>query len=230
MNISSNWRRLVAISLVLSALAGCATMQPTVNVQSSSTAELNQQHLKSIASIQHFGIQGRIGVQTDNRGFSGSTRWSHAPDSDSMAIFSPLGSQVATIDASDDGVILVADGKTYQANDTETLTQQTLGWRLPMQGLPDWVLGRPSPNNLDSTSEWDSAGRLTKLSQDGWNIEYNDYVAAAGFQLPRKITLRSVDGYSASSSQKSSPKTGLKLVLKLVIERWDVIAEPLPIK
>jgi outer membrane lipoprotein LolB len=226
MNTSTHWLRHAAATLVLTALAGCATMQPAVNVQSASTAEVNQLHLKSIASIKHFGIQGRIGVQTDNRGFSGSTRWSHAPDSDSMAIFSPLGSQVATIDASDDGVILNADGKTYKADDTETLTQQTLGWRLPMQGLPDWVLGRPSPNNLDSTSEWDGSGRLTKLSQDGWNIEYSDYVAASGFQLPRKITLRSIDGYSAKPSQKAAPK----IVLKLVVERWDVITEPLPIQ
>ncbi|HSH97155.1 MAG: lipoprotein insertase outer membrane protein LolB [Methylophilaceae bacterium] len=226
MNISTNWLRHAAVSLVLTTLAGCATMQPAVNVQSSSSAQVNQQHLKSIASINHFGIQGRIGVQTDNRGFSGSTRWSHAPDSDSMAIFSPLGSQVATIEASDDGVTLIADGKTYKADDTETLTQQTLGWRLPMEGLPDWVLGRPNPNHLDSTSEWDASGRLTKLSQDGWNIEYSNYVAASGFQLPRKITLRSVDGYGASTAQKASPK----IVLKLVVERWDVIAEPLPIK
>src|SRR5450830_2140962 len=104
MNISTHWLRHAALTLVLTALAGCATMQPAANVQSSSTAEVNQQHLKAIASIKHFGIQGRIGVQTDNRGFSGSTRWSHAPESDSMAIFSPLGSQVAMIDASDDGV------------------------------------------------------------------------------------------------------------------------------
>ena|SRR5450830_716304 len=222
-NTSINWLRHATIYLVLSTLAGCASMQPVVNVQSSSTAEVNQQHLKAIASIKHFGIQGRIGVQTDNRGFSGSTRWSHAPESDSMAIFSPLGSQVAMIDASDDGVTLIADGKTYKADNTEILTQKTLGWRLPMQGLPDWVLGRPSPDNLESTSEWDSAGRLTKLSQDGWNIEYSDYVAASGFDLPRKITLRSIDGYSANASQKPAPK----IVLKLVVEHWDVIAEPL---
>ncbi|HEY0269136.1 MAG TPA: lipoprotein insertase outer membrane protein LolB [Methyloradius sp.] len=226
MNTSTHWLRHAAATLVLTTLAGCANMQPAVNVQSSSTVEVNQQHLKSIAGIKHFGIQGRIGVQTDNRGFSGSTRWSHAPDSDSMAIFSPMGSQVATIDASDDGVILIADGKTYKANDTETLTQQTLGWRLPMQGLPDWVLGRPNPNNLGSASEWDASGRLTKLSQNGWNIEYSEYVTASGFQLPRKITLRSVDGYSASPSQKAAPR----IVLKLIVEHWDVIADPLPIK
>ncbi len=222
MNISTNWQQHAAVTLILATLAGCANIQPAIKVESASTAEVNQQHLKSIASINHFGIQGRIGVQTDNHGFSGSTRWSHAPDSDSMAIFSPLGSQIATIDASDDGVILITEGKTFKADDTETLTQQTLGWRLPMLGLPDWVLGRPSPNNLYSTSEWDSLGRLTKLSQDGWNIEYSDYVSTSGFQLPRKITLRSIDGFRPAPSERIPPK----IVLKLVVERWDVIAEP----
>lgn len=178
-------------------------MQP----QPASVPEINRQHLASLASIHTFNMQGRIGVQTAGKGFSGSSNWSHDGKSDDIALFSPLGAQVATITTSADGVELVTgEGKTYEAADVETLTQQNLGWSLPMRGLPDWILGRPSTGAVQG-QQWDEAGRLTRLEQDGWDIEYAQYVEANGYQLPGKVYMRSP-----------------KLNLKLIIERWEVPA------
>ena len=185
-------------------LSGCAGLQ--TQPQHASQPEVHQQHLASLADIKQFNIQGRIGVQTEGHGFSGSTHWHHDTTTDDIGLFSPLGSQVATINTTASGVVLVtSEGKTYTANDAETLTQETLGWSLPMQGLPDWVLGRPAPRAIQQ-SQWDEAGRLTRLKQDGWDIEYGQYVDSSGYQLPSKITLRSP-----------------KLNLKLVIERWNAL-------
>ena len=189
-------------------LSGCAGLQ--TQSQPASQPEVHQRHLASLADIKQFNIQGRLGVQTEGRGFSGSTRWHHDSTTDDIGLFSPLGSQVATINTTAAGVVLVtSEGKTYTANDAETLTQQTLGWSLPMQGLPDWVLGRPAPRAIEQ-SQWDEAGRLTRLKQDGWDIEYGQYIDSSGYQLPSKITLRSP-----------------KLNLKLIIERWDALQNKL---
>lgn len=76
-----------------------------------------------------------------------------------------------------------------------------------MQGLPDWVLGRPSAGSVDAAS-WDESGRLTSLQQDGWKIEYAEYRDAEGHQLPSRIDMRSP-----------------KLNLKLIIESWQLPAK-----
>jgi outer membrane lipoprotein LolB len=186
-------------------LVGCAAIQP-ITQPSGDPAAAYQQHLASLADIRQFSLQGRIGVQTEGKGFSGGTHWQHDNAGDNIALFSPLGSQIASIKTTADGVELVtSDGKSFSAKDAETLTQQNLGWGLPMQGLPDWVLGRPAAGSNASDSIWDSAGRLTKLKQDGWEIEYAEYVEASGQQLPGKINLRNP-----------------KLYLKLIIERWEI--------
>ena len=182
-------------------LAGCATLQPQVSAPS----VVYEQHLATLAEITQFNIEGRIGVQTDGKGFSGSTHWRHDINHDDIALFSPLGGPVATINTTLAGVVLVtSDGKIYHASDAATLTQQTLGWSLPMQGLPDWVLGRPAPG-LVSQSIWDEAGKITRLKQDGWDIEYAQYADASGHQLPTRITMRSP-----------------KLNLKFIIEHWSI--------
>jgi outer membrane lipoprotein LolB len=203
--VSSYWLRSWSLITVF-ALAGCAAMQqPTL--PSPPNAEIYRQHLAGLAEIRQFKLQGRIGVQNEGRGFSGSTRWQHDDAGDNIELFSPLGGQVATIRTTADGVQLTdSDGKNYSAKDAETLTQQTLGWSLPMQGLPDWALGRPAHGTVDvASATWDKEGRLTRLKQDGWEIEYPEYRETAGHQLPARITLRSP-----------------KLYLKLVIEQWDI--------
>jgi outer membrane lipoprotein LolB len=127
-----------------------------------------------------------------------------------IALFSPLGSQVASISTTPEGVTLTtSDGKAYYAQDAASLTQQNLGWSLPMKGLPDWVLGRPT-NSVVELTQWDETGYLVRLKQDGWDIEYAQYIAVNGYQLPGKVTLRS-----------------LKVNLKLIIEQWHMTDESL---
>lgn len=203
----SSWP--LTVALFSASMSGCAIVQPPAPVAPQDVA-IYHQHISGLADIKHFNIQGRIGVQNDGHGFSGSVRWQHASIGDNIELFSPLGGQVATIRTTDEGVQLTdSDGKTYSASDAETLTQQTLGWSLPMQGLPDWVLGRTAHNVDPSIADalWDKDGKLTKLKQDGWEIEYLEYSEAASRQLPRLITLRSP-----------------KLYLKLIIKDW--VLEP----
>ena len=185
-------------------LAGCSGLQ-TQPPQASSAPEIYRQHLAELETIKHFDIRGRIGVQTNPRGFSGGLHWQHAPASDAILLYSPLGGQVAQIDTAPAHVVLTtSDGKRYEAADAATLTQKTLGWSLPMHGLPDWVLGRPS-GSTSVNAHWDDQGRLLTLQQDGWDIEYDQYVAVDGQQLPTRVSLK-------------SPKVNLKLV----IEQWSL--------
>ena len=189
---------------VMLVLTGCAGLQPAPQ-RSASSPEVHQRHLASLADIQRFNIEGRIGVQTDGRGFSGATRWQHAEDRDTIGLFSPLGGQVANIELTRSGVVLTdGDGKSYTAPDAETLTRQTMGWTLPMRGLPDWALGRPSPDAIE-LAVWDAEGKLLRLQQAGWDIRYQAYVQSGDHQLPSKILM-------------VSPKVNLKLL----IERWQL--------
>lgn len=195
-------------------LTGCATFSPELPIPAialpENLPEIHRQHLQKLAGIQQFKLKGRIGVQANGKGFSGSAQWRHArvanqTSNDDIALFSPLGSQFATIKISADEVRLVAaDSKIYTARDVESLTREVLGWSLPVTGLMDWVLGRPAPG-IAELIRWDAMGRITRLTQSGWEIEYLQYIEVDGFQLPNKINLRNQE-----------------LGLKLVIKEWDL--------
>lgn len=199
-------RRLLPVALCLG-LAACSGLQSRPP-EPGAPPEVYREHLAQLETIEQFGVRGRIGVQTNPRGFSGGLQWQHAATNDAILLYSPLGGQVAQIDTSPARVVLTtSDGKRYEAADAAALTRKTLGWSLPMHGLPDWILGRPSAATAHE-AQWDALGRLVNLQQDGWDIEYDEYVAVDGQQLPTRIFLE-------------SPQVNLKLV----IEQWT-LGEP----
>ncbi len=192
--------RLYLTSMVL-LMAGCAT-QPAIRPNADVT--VHTAHLQQIANIQIFHIQGRLAVNANGKGYSGSITWQHSANTDSIDVYTPLGSKIAHIDQTSAQVTLTnAKGEQITAQDAETLTEKTLGWRLPLNGLGDWVVGRPTAAPI-SQQAWDSLGRLTQLEQQGWQISYPEYADNLGTSLPQKITLRHPT-----------------LLLKLVVEQWS---------
>ncbi len=114
---------------------------------------------------QAFSLRGKLSVIYDGQGFFGNLRWRHALADDDMLLFTPLGQGVAQLVRNADGVTLAtSDRKTYSAPDAESLTEQVLGWRLPLAGLPYWVRGFPAPG----VYQLSEGG----LRQWGWKIEW----------------------------------------------------------
>lgn len=140
---------------------------------------------------------------TNPHGFSGGIDWQHLIANDNIEVYSPLGGKVASIAKTPSEVTLTTqDGHSIKANDAETLTEMALGWRLPLSGLSDWALGKPTNSKIDAAT-WDENGRLTTLKQSGWDISYENYADSNGFFLPNKIVLKSE-----------------KVNLKLLVEKW----------
>jgi outer membrane lipoprotein LolB len=121
-----------------------------------------------------FELTGRIAVHYREQAASGSVAWRHAPDADEMLITSPLGQGIARIVREREAVVLTTpDGREHRAADAESLTEQVLGFRLPLAGLADWVRARPAPGPAQARRAAD--GRLELLEQAGWRIEYLEY-------------------------------------------------------
>src|SRR5690349_9208843 len=87
-----------------------------------------------------FDLAGRLAARHGEESFSGSIAWRHARSSDEMLISTPLGQGVARIVREGDAVTLTtAEPREYRAADAESLTEQVLGFRLPLAGLANWV-------------------------------------------------------------------------------------------
>ncbi len=194
--------RKAAILVIVLLTSACATL-PIPPSQLPTTSAINQKHLATLSNIKAFALKGRLGVVTQKQGFSGGIDWQHQAITDNIDVFSPVGGKIANIAKTPNGVTLTDQkGYSVSAQDAESLTETTLGFRLPLTGLSDWAIGRPSASKIDAAN-WDETGRLTALKQDGWDISFENYSMQNGVDLPSKIMLKSE-----------------KVNLKMLVEKW----------
>ncbi len=158
-------------------LAGCASLEP----QPESAAPAGEA----------FYLSGRVAVKYGEEAASGRISWQHEQASDDLLFSTPLGQGVAHIVRRDGIVTLTtSDQKVYRAGDVESLTEKTLGWRLPLAGLPDWVRGRAAAG-APALTKLDASQRLAELRQSGWLVDFLAYDSATG--LPAKLRLSRED-------------------------------------
>jgi outer membrane lipoprotein LolB len=135
-----------------------------------------------------FELAGRIAVSYRSEATSGNIAWRHSAQNDELLLSSPLGQGIARIARVEGAVTLTtSDGRDLRAASAEALTEQALGFRLPLAGLTDWVRGRamPAPAAAPVAERRDADGRLAELMQSGWTIRYLDYADGR----PSRMTL-----------------------------------------
>ena len=121
-----------------------------------------QVEIKPPAGALEFSLAGRIAARYGKESFSGNIAWRHARDGDELLISTPTGQGVAQIVRQGDAVLLkTAEPREYRASDSESLTERVLGFPVPLEGLAQWVQGKPAP----------------QLESRGWKVEYQEYDA-----------------------------------------------------
>ena len=129
-----------------------------------------------------FELSGRVAVRHGKDAASGRIFWRHSNDADELLITSSLGQGIARINRERDQFRLVTgDRKEYRADNAEDLTEQALGWRLPLAGLSDWVQARASPGRpAEMQGDVDKG---LELRQDGWRVVYEELREGKPFRM-----------------------------------------------
>lgn len=203
MGVKALWGlRVLSCGALLTLLTGCAT--PFWK-----SAEPLDEQVGS-GGLAHYRFTGRIAIQQPEGSESGRIQWQNDLQQQQVILLSPLGSTVAQLDRDASGVELrLANQDRFHAQDAQQLTAQVLGYSLPLDGLPWWVLGQAAP---DEPARWqlDDQGRARLLEQSGWRIEYGQWRRVGRETLPGLLRL--------------SHGT---LAIKLKIDQW-ILGAPVP--
>ena len=116
---------------------------------------------------------------------------------------SPLGTTMARIEVGPDGARATGPQMhEVRGDNPDALTEQLLGWRLPVSGLSDWIEGRPAPARHARVER--NGNRPTLIEQDGWIVTLADYFD--GTRRPRRMVLE-------RAASPPAPAVVLRLVM-----------------
>lgn len=197
-------RKLLATLVATAALSGCAGLTSTPGASPPATGPWLVRRVP-LESLQRWDITGRISVIQGDEGWHGSVRWRQTVNGYAIDMVGPLGQGRIAIDGDDRQVRLqTGDGRELIAASADNLLREATGLAVPIDGLFYWIRGLPAPGDTTELTG-DEEGRLTRLVQDGWAIEFTRYTAVEDLQLPVRIVAQQDD-----------------LQVKLAINSWDL--------
>lgn len=135
-----------------------------------------------------FEASGRLSARHGSDALAANFHWRHEGERDELELVSPLGQTVALLTGDAANARLQAsDGRVLTAGSWTKLTEQGLGWPLPVDGLKYWIQGVARAGVAFSAEAGDD-GRAAVLRQDGWTIVYQAYVETGGSYRPSRLT------------------------------------------
>jgi outer membrane lipoprotein LolB len=193
-----------ALLAAMALISGCETVPEALPGVPAEKAW--QQRVEALSGLDSWVCNGRVGASDGKESFSGSLRWRQTQDAYQIRLSGPLGQGLVEVKGSPQGVSLrTSDQNTYMAPTPEALLDQYFGWRLPVTGLRYWIMGLPMPGVPIAEGALDLRGRLARLEQSGWRIQYLAYRQVGELELPAKLVLEHP-----------------RLSARIVISRWQL--------
>ena len=139
----------------------------------------------------HFELKGRVAVAAGGEGFNANLHWTQEGTGSQLTLECPLGVGGAQVTASGDELSLVtARGERVDNAEAHAALESRLGFDPPLSALRYWVLGVPDPAQPATEALDQTQQRLAGLTQEGWRVDYQSYIAAGGGALPARLTLQ----------------------------------------
>ena len=165
-----------------------------------------QQHQQRLAKLSEWELSGRISFRLNDDAWTASLIWTQNQHNFNIRVIAPLGQGSFEFSGSGEFAELRTDkNEVWYSDNADELLRQHFNWDIPVTGLLFWIKGLPQPGIISDTLHYDNSGRVTNLMQAGWLVEYDDYIAEQGYEIPSRLTI-----------QRD------KVRLRLIINDWNI--------
>ena len=163
----------------------------------------------TLADKVHWSLQGRVALSNGRDGGSGRIDWRQDGTHYDVALSAPVTRQSWRLSGDEAGAQLEGlEGGTRSGPDAAELLREATRWEIPVTALSSWARGlRAGPQHGPATVHYAADGRLGRIEQAGWVIDYSGWQAdATGAELPNRL-----------NASKGEAK------VRLIVDRWDAV-------
>lgn len=168
---------LAAVSVLASALAGCATPSRSLDAVA---------RVEDAAALERWSISGRVAVSNGKDGGSGRIEWVQRGAQYAITIRAPVSNQTWRL-SNEHGVVRLEGVRPepVEGDDAQELLAREAGWRLPIAEMQRWIRGVAYSSAAEI--ETDGEGLPKTLRESGWTVTYRNWDTASQPALPSRI-------------------------------------------
>jgi|SRR5450631_2247687 len=181
-----------------SALAACVV--PTRPVAPAAPAVPWEQRVTELQHAAGWQLDGRAAVAVGTQGWQATLNWRQSGIFAEVHLSGPFGIGALLLKQGPDGLSL---NGAPPSDAVLSQVQEKLGFELPLDNLHYWMLGVANPAAAFDLSRNDQ-DRAKALTQAGWSVTYDRYMAVQGDVLPARLVLSRDD-----------------VRVRIVIDHWD---------
>lgn len=208
---------LVLSTIIGFALHGCTTMAPSSQSQlhnlswSKRSAELK--------NISRWSLSGVFSITHHHRTDIAYFDWERNHNNFTLEIYGPLHlTNIKIIGKPGEVFLFKTSDKVIRASSPEDLIYQETSWMLPISNLAYWIRNLPAPANISTektTATFDTYNHLTTLKQQGWVVNYHNFMAVGAIDLPSRLEVSTLPAMT-------SPESPGQLKIRMVIKSWKL--------
>lgn len=161
-----------------------------------------------LVPLAAWSLQGRVALSNGRDGGSGRIDWKQDGPRYDVALSAPVTRQSWRLSGDADSAQLEGlEGGTRNGTDATGLLLEATRWEIPVAALASWVRGvRADGRHGAAAIRYGSDGRLARIEQGGWAIDYGDWRASAvpGIELPNRLNASRGDAR-----------------VRLIVDRWS---------
>lgn len=200
MSISSRYVTLALVLLLGNLASGCQSLPvaesgafKSGDGRADRLAEQIRARESLLVSRSRFGVDGGLGIWTDEETISARIDWNQAPERLFLILTGPMG--MGTLNLVDEhGLATLTRGNTTisQGSNSDEVLQQGLGLAapVPVQELGAWIRGLPGNASSVVRDEQGKLSSLRFIDRQGtqWQARFKRYSDWDGVQVPTLIT------------------------------------------
>lgn len=197
--------RAFAAAALVAALAACTSVPVRAPVQ---TVELAPAALavarerlsareNAVRSLPQLAFSGRVAMSNGRDGGSGRIEWVQSRADYRVTLSAPVTRQSWQLEGGPQGARIDGlEGGAREGGDVGLLLLDATGFEIPVAAMAAWAAGTRADTSAAEVG-FDADGRLARLQQDGWIIDYlewqPDSASGAVLALPTRINAQRGD-------------------------------------
>ena len=165
------FRQLLSLLMASILLFGCTSVPETV------TSVEWQAHQSKLKQITHYSIIGKLAYISPQQRQSLNFQWKHSDQLSSLRLTTFLGQTALNLTITPQGAKVVTyDDEIFTGESATQLVYSLTGLMIPIDHMPQWLLGLPTGADQFQLSETNTLASLNKqVGLRQWQLEYRAY-------------------------------------------------------
>lgn len=156
-------------------------------------------HETAVRALPALAFEGRVAMSNGRDGGSGRIEWRQTGPEYRVTLSAPVTRQSWQLQGGPRGARIDGlEGGPREGADVGALLWDATGFEIPVVAMAAWAAGARADVAVSGPAEvgFDAGGRLARLQQDGWTIDYLEWqpvASGAGPALPTRINAQRGD-------------------------------------